>query len=274
MGPRWSSMTRPVGSGGLPRTVGHDTRDRLGGERGPAGPRYERDGAVRASWADPVGSAGLAKVAPNMSGELANLRLRAEQLDARLAELAHEASRGETPSLWPPPVTSQLLPRCELLAEQERLAHAVRMEQVQLQDERRRVAALLTTAVPQPSDPTHISPTAGPPFLPHQESGLACSPGGRWSARRSSPQRSEAWSHPLPESARRQRPSPGSCCSCPPRGPVRGQFVAVLVRYFVYLVLVVGVLLVGRLAVCRLRAPVRGRRHGPMGQHPRGGARG
>ena len=48
---------------------GHDTRDRLGGERGPAGPRYERDGTVRASWAGPVGWAGLAKVAANPAVE-------------------------------------------------------------------------------------------------------------------------------------------------------------------------------------------------------------
>ncbi|MBK7623007.1 MAG: hypothetical protein IPJ14_10190 [Kineosporiaceae bacterium] len=59
---------------------GHDTRDRLGGERGPAGPRYERDGTVRQSWADPVGWAGLAKVAPNADVEAA-------LIGARLAEL-------------------------------------------------------------------------------------------------------------------------------------------------------------------------------------------
>ncbi|MDN5775319.1 MAG: hypothetical protein L0H96_00210 [Humibacillus sp.] len=39
---------------------GHDSRDAFGGERGPAGPRYERDTTVRASWGDPVGWAGLA----------------------------------------------------------------------------------------------------------------------------------------------------------------------------------------------------------------------
>ena len=44
---------------------GHDTKDRLGGERGPAGPRYERGATVRSSWGDPVGWAGLGKVAPS-----------------------------------------------------------------------------------------------------------------------------------------------------------------------------------------------------------------
>lgn len=43
---------------------GLDTEDHFGGERAPAGPRYERDGTVRPAWADPVGWAGLLKVPP------------------------------------------------------------------------------------------------------------------------------------------------------------------------------------------------------------------
>lgn len=49
---------------------GHDTKDKLGGERGPSGPRYERNGTVRRSWGDPVGWSGLNKVAPNAEVEL------------------------------------------------------------------------------------------------------------------------------------------------------------------------------------------------------------
>jgi len=41
---------------------GRDTGDRFGGERAPAGPRYERAGTIRPYWADPVGWAGLHKV--------------------------------------------------------------------------------------------------------------------------------------------------------------------------------------------------------------------
>ena len=37
---------------------GLDTDDPFGGERAPAGPRYERNGTIRPSWADPVGWAG------------------------------------------------------------------------------------------------------------------------------------------------------------------------------------------------------------------------
>ena len=65
---------------------GHDTRVRLGGERGPAGPRYERDGTVRKSWADPVAWAGLAKVAPNPAVEAALVGARIGELDDKLAD--------------------------------------------------------------------------------------------------------------------------------------------------------------------------------------------
>lgn len=43
---------------------GLDTRDRLGGERAPAGPMYDRSGTVRNAWYDPVGWAGLDKIFP------------------------------------------------------------------------------------------------------------------------------------------------------------------------------------------------------------------
>ena len=48
---------------------GLDTADPFGGERAPAGPRYERTGVVRASWADPVAWAGLDKVPPPRTRE-------------------------------------------------------------------------------------------------------------------------------------------------------------------------------------------------------------
>ena len=43
---------------------GLDTHDPLGGERAPAGPRYERDGRVRTSWAQPVAWADLDQEPP------------------------------------------------------------------------------------------------------------------------------------------------------------------------------------------------------------------
>jgi hypothetical protein len=51
---------------------GLDTKDRFGGERGPAGPKFNRDGTVRVSWYAPLGWSGLDKVLPprSVSSEL------------------------------------------------------------------------------------------------------------------------------------------------------------------------------------------------------------
>ena len=43
---------------------GLDPQDFVGGERAPAGPKFNRDGSVRQSWSDPLGWAGLDKVSP------------------------------------------------------------------------------------------------------------------------------------------------------------------------------------------------------------------
>jgi len=69
---------------------GNDTQDPLGGERGPAGPRYERSGRVRTSWGDPVGWAGLRKVAPDAASSVANLRACLVELDAEIERLDAE----------------------------------------------------------------------------------------------------------------------------------------------------------------------------------------
>jgi hypothetical protein len=66
---------------------GLDTRDRFGGERAPSGPRYERDGSVRDSWANPLGWAGLLKVPPDEGGFERALTARVEALTRQLAEL-------------------------------------------------------------------------------------------------------------------------------------------------------------------------------------------
>ncbi len=62
---------------------GLDTRDRFGGERAPAGPRFERAGTERRSWIDPLGWAGLQKV-PATGAESTRL------LERRIAELHAE----------------------------------------------------------------------------------------------------------------------------------------------------------------------------------------
>jgi hypothetical protein len=76
---------------------GDDTNDPFGGERGPAGPRYERDGTVRASWSDPVGWVALDAVAPTDAERRAVIGARLEQLstEGRDLDLERHARRAQ-----------------------------------------------------------------------------------------------------------------------------------------------------------------------------------
>ncbi|MBG0566722.1 hypothetical protein [Actinoplanes aureus] len=128
---------------------GRDTRDRLGGERGPAGPRYRRDGTVRQAWADPVGWAGLAKVVPDAATErqLVEIRTqrdrdRIEELDREISALRHELT-----------VAAAGLPAADpevraLLGQEQQLL-GLRMERTRLADELHRT----TTAGPVSQHP-------------------------------------------------------------------------------------------------------------------------
>ncbi len=78
---------------------GLDTDDPFGGERAPAGPRYERDGSIRPSWADPVGWAALDSVPATpaeqlaaRSNRLADIECRSREIDAEI-ELAQAQAR-------------------------------------------------------------------------------------------------------------------------------------------------------------------------------------
>lgn len=73
---------------------GLDTKDPLGGERAPAGPKYNRDGSVRMAWYDPLGWAGLDKVPPPSEAP-ARLRERIDMLTAEIktVETKLEAQR-------------------------------------------------------------------------------------------------------------------------------------------------------------------------------------
>ena len=62
---------------------GLDTNDFMGGERAPGGIKFNRDGAVRQSWADPLGWAGLDKVTPPNEA-LKRLREKIMEGDAEL----------------------------------------------------------------------------------------------------------------------------------------------------------------------------------------------
>jgi len=73
---------------------GLDTFDRLAGERAPAGPKYGRTGTVRQSWNDPLGFAGLGKMAPpfrqpqEIERRIEELEAEAAGISARVGELA------------------------------------------------------------------------------------------------------------------------------------------------------------------------------------------
>jgi hypothetical protein len=71
---------------------GLDTHDPVGGERAPAGPKYNRDGTVRQSWYDPFGWAGLDKVSPpnELPNEILN---RSAELESELQIVEKEISR-------------------------------------------------------------------------------------------------------------------------------------------------------------------------------------
>ncbi len=71
---------------------GLDTKDPLGGERAPAGPKYNRDGSVRRAWYDPLGWAGLDKVPPpglapiQLKKKLAQLGQNREEVERELTQ--------------------------------------------------------------------------------------------------------------------------------------------------------------------------------------------
>ncbi len=73
---------------------GLDTGDRFAGERAPAGPKYTRIGTVRQSWHDPLGFAGLDKVAPP-SQQVAALEARIVDLLAERTDLLNQAAELE-----------------------------------------------------------------------------------------------------------------------------------------------------------------------------------
>ena len=71
---------------------GLDTHDSFGGERAPAGPRYERRGTPRRSWTDPLGWVGLDGVPATPEEEEQHLRSRIVAIDEELAGLEEEVA--------------------------------------------------------------------------------------------------------------------------------------------------------------------------------------
>jgi hypothetical protein len=136
---------------------GHDTRDRLGGERGPAGPRYERTAAVRASWGDPVGWAGLGKAAPNPQAELALVESRIEAIDLQLARLDAENTQGRLVLAEAAAGLAPNAPEVRALEDQERELVSSRMDAVRLRDERERMERAVRDGIPAVGPHAHLS---------------------------------------------------------------------------------------------------------------------
>jgi hypothetical protein len=75
---------------------GLDTHDHFGGERAPAGPRYERTGTPRRSWTNPLGWVGLDGVPATPAEEEQHLRSRIALIDDDLAELEEQVTAERT----------------------------------------------------------------------------------------------------------------------------------------------------------------------------------
>jgi hypothetical protein len=138
---------------------GLDTADPFGGERAPAGPRYERDGRVRESWADPVAWAGLDAVPASLEEqarlererlvELDNRRNELDQLIAAQQEKVRRQAVSANGSIPPPERGRRKGPRSPLEADLARL-DALRAERRSVETERER---LLSPSNDLPVDP-------------------------------------------------------------------------------------------------------------------------
>ncbi len=110
---------------------GFDSGDPLNGERGPSGPKFDRTGEIRLSWADPIGFAGLHGSGPPSR---APAELRLSNISGTMAALESEIGRA-----------SQLLPLVqknensgEMTEDSERLSE-LRRQLVELRDLRTRI---------------------------------------------------------------------------------------------------------------------------------------
>lgn len=135
---------------------GHDTRDRLGGERGPAGPRYERDATVRQSWADPVGWSGLAKVAPNPEIEQTMIAARAEQARERATAVRLEIEATRTSLGMAAAGLAPGSPEVRMLSGEETQALELSMEAARLDDELRAMDRAQRSQPPIPGPHDHL----------------------------------------------------------------------------------------------------------------------
>ncbi len=137
---------------------GLDSGDPFGGERAPAGPRYERDGSVRLCWSDPVGWAGLDKEIPSPAAGQQAIQDRMAELAAQLTAAQSELDargdrlRGARAGLRALRATGREGDDARL-AGLEAAVRQVRARRQALAEEREALARALLAGLPQ--DPPH-----------------------------------------------------------------------------------------------------------------------
>jgi hypothetical protein len=129
---------------------GDDTQDPFGGERGPAGPRYERDGRVRMSWGNPVGWAALEAVVPTEVERRALITRRIDELDGEIARMLDEEKE-----LRAALRASVIAGTTETANDERRLVDIAR-DRVAYHDERHRLVKLLDREVPEAHPHAHL----------------------------------------------------------------------------------------------------------------------
>jgi hypothetical protein len=154
---------------------GLDTQDRFGGERAPSGPRYERDGSVRTSWANPLGWAGLLKIPPQeddiaepLAERVAALERELSELDATIAaeRAALRGLRAQARSLNAYNYTRALANSRQVeIAEREAALNQTIAARTSLAQERRAHVTTLSRPIPPEPPQAHIRR----PRQPHLE---------------------------------------------------------------------------------------------------------
>jgi hypothetical protein len=112
---------------------------------------------VRPSWADPVGWAGLGKVAPNERVEKEYLQARGTQIDERLSQLDQEIAAGRRELGMAAAGQVPAAPEVRALASDERALVALQLEAVSLRDERQRLAGELETGGTSSDPRAHLT---------------------------------------------------------------------------------------------------------------------
>jgi hypothetical protein len=150
---------------------GLDTGDPFGGERAPAGPRYERGGSVRSCWSDPVGWAGLDKEAPSPQAEQQAIKDRIIELDDQLSAATEELdvrgdelrrARAGLRALGSSPISGDPT----ALAHLETSVGQTRQRRQMLAAEREALVRASTQGLPQESPHAHLRHRAVPNVVP------------------------------------------------------------------------------------------------------------